>query len=108
MKTDFETVTINGVEYVRADQLPEAKSTGNRAIVVVDRGWIYAGDITEENGRIKLSRAVWVFRWEKIGFNGVIDNPEKADIRKINSIIDIPAGSEIFRIPVYDEWGLIK
>ena len=24
-----------------------------RAVIVVDRGWIFAGDVTRENGRIK-------------------------------------------------------
>jgi hypothetical protein len=28
-------------------------NTGTRAVVVVDRGWIFAGDVTRENGRIK-------------------------------------------------------
>ena len=60
-----ERVEINGVEYVRAG----ARPTGNRAVVVVDRGWIFAGDVTRENGRIYLTKAVWVFRWESIGFD---------------------------------------
>jgi len=95
----MQNVIIDGVEY-----RPVGPS-GDRAVVVVDRGWIFAGDVTERDGRIRLDRAVWVFRWEKIGFNGVIENPEQADIRLIDPV-DIPAGSEIFRIPVADDWGL--
>jgi len=76
-----------------------------RAIVVVDRGWIFAGDVTQAAGRIRLSRAVWVFHWDAIGFAKVIANPEKADIRKIDDI-DLPDFSEIFRVPVGPEWGL--
>lgn len=95
-----EKLVINGVEYS-----PVVVANGNRAIVVVDRGWIFAGDITEKNERIYLSRAVWVFRWESVGFAAVIKNPEKADIRCIDDV-DIPLGSEIFRIPVSDNWGL--
>ena len=94
-----DVLVINGVEYA------PVKKNGNRAVVVVDRGWIFAGDVTEENGRIYLSRAVWVFRWESVGFSVVITNPEKADIRPIDDV-DIPQGSEIFRIPVSDNWGL--
>jgi len=93
-----DTVTINGIEYAPV-------VCGNRAIVVVDRGWIFAGDVTESDGRILLTRAVWVFRWESIGFSAVIEYPEKADIRNIAEI-DIPRGSEIFRVPVHDQWGL--
>ena len=36
-----EKVEINGVEYVRADTLPR----GTRAVVVIDRGWIFGGDV---------------------------------------------------------------
>ena len=96
-----DAITINGIEYVPACSKP----TGNRAVVVVDRGWIFAGDITEENGRISLSRAVWVFKWESIGFAAVIADPSSSDIRKIDDV-DIPVSAEIFRIPVIENWGL--
>ena len=97
----MENVIINGVEYA------PVQPNGNRAVVVVDRGWIFAGDVAEANGRIRLSRAVWVFRWESVGFAAVIEDPKKAnaDIRPIADV-DLPAGAEIFRIPVEDSWGL--
>ena len=96
-------VTINGVEYAPVQQV----APGERAVVVVDRGWIFAGDLTEENGRIRLDRAVWVFRWESVGFDGVIADPKnrKVMLRAI-SPVDIPADAEIFRVPVTDDWGL--
>lgn len=96
-----DVVVINGVEYAPVNK------HGNRAVIVVDRGWIFAGDITEENGRIKLSRAVWVFGWESVGFAAVVADPRqaKADIRHIDDV-DIPADAEIFRLPVNDDWGL--
>ena len=98
-------LTINGVDYVRADSLPQHASTGCRAVVVVDRGWIVAGDVTRDNGRIILSRAVWVFKWESCGFAKVIEEPAKADIRRIANV-EIPEGAEIFSIPVSGQWGL--
>ena len=106
MKDEMKTITINGEDYVKASDVPKAQPNGNRAVVVVDRGWIFAGDVTEEDDRIILTRAVWVFRWESIGFNGVIEEPESADIRAMPNAVDIPKGSEIFRIPVDDDWGL--
>jgi hypothetical protein len=95
---------VNGVNYVREAKRP----TGNRAVVVVDRGWIFAGDVTEADGRIRLSRAVWVFRWSGgQGFAAVVDDPDKdCDIRNIADV-DLPAGAEIFRIPVHADWGLL-
>ncbi len=80
-----------------------------RAVVVVDRGWIFAGDVNESTpGRIRLSRAVWLFDWQSIGFAAVVANPkrEEVDIRPIPEGVDIPCGAEIFRIPVSDNWGL--
>jgi hypothetical protein len=99
------TITVNGVEYIRADSVPAATPNGNRAVVVVDRGWIFAGDVTREDGRIRLSRAVWVFRWESCGFAKVIEDPTQADIRRMADV-DIPDGAEIFSVPVSEQWGL--
>lgn len=99
-----ETITIDEVKYVRADSVQQ-KPNGNRAIIVVDRGWIFAGDVTRENGRIKLSRAVHVFKWADVGFAGIIENTKKADLRKIADV-DIPEDAEIFCVPVSAEWGL--
>lgn len=91
---------IDGVEYT------PVKQNGNRAVVVVDRGWIFAGDVRRENGRIYLSRAVWVFKWDSVGFAAVVADPSKADIRHIDDV-ELPEVSEIFSIPVGDGWGLV-
>ena len=98
----MDTITVNGVEYV-----PAKKATGTRAVVVVDRGWIFAGDVTRKDGRIYISNALHVFKWEALGFSGMIDNPKKAkaDLRPIADV-DIPAGAEVFSVPVQDGWGL--
>ena len=101
--TKPNTIKIDDVEYVRSDLVPMPK-TGSRAVVVVDRGWIFAGDVTRENGRIKISRALHVFKWESIGFAKMVETAN-ADLRPISDV-DIPADSEIFSIPVEDSWGL--
>lgn len=95
-------VIIDGVEYA-----PINKASGNRAVVVVDRGWIFAGDVTRENGRIRLARALHVFKWESLGFAAMVDAPQKAkaDLRPVADV-DIPEGAEIFCVPVSAEWGL--
>ena len=92
---------VDGETYVRA------ASKGSRAVVVVDRGWIFAGDVTEENGRIYLDNAVWVFRWESIGFAAVVANPKVkgVDLRPLSTRVDIPRASEVFRLPVSADWG---
>jgi hypothetical protein len=99
----MENLTINGVEYA-----PVNRPAGSRAVVVVDRGWIFAGDVTRENGRIRLDNAVWVFRWEDVGFDGTIANPksEKVTIKPMPNGVDLPEGAEVFCVPVHDGWGL--
>jgi hypothetical protein len=94
-------VIVGGVEYA------PVKPAGGRAVVVVDRGWIFAGDVTRENGRIRISRAVHVMRWEGSGFAGLIDDPKKAQATiKPIADVDMPEIGEIFCVPVADEWGL--
>ena len=100
-----DTLMIDQVKYVREDSVTKNIQKGTRAIIVVDRGWIFAGDVTRENGRIKLSRALHVFKWESVGFAGMIENTAKADLRKITDV-DIPSDAEIFCVPVHDSWGL--
>ena len=106
MESQMNTITINGIEYVKADQVKQ-RIKGSRAVVVVDRGWIFAGDVTRENGRIKLDRAVHVFRWDSIGFDGAIANPKspKLTLKPMPNGVDIPEGTEIFCVPVSDDWG---
>jgi hypothetical protein len=83
------------------------KTNVQRAVVVVDRGWIFAGDVTETDDRVHFDNAVHVFRWSSIGFPAVIEDPHRSevDIRKLAYRVDIPKASEIFRIPVPADWG---
>lgn len=97
-------IILDGVTYVPA----ELKPLGKRAVVVVDRGWIFAGDVVEENNRIRLNNAVHVIRWEGIGFDGMIANPKSKNVvlKAMSQIVDIPATAEVFRVEVEDNWGL--
>lgn len=84
------------------------KSMKQRAIVVVDRGWIFAGDVTDKNGRVLLANAVHVFKWSSIGFSRIVDewNSGYVDVRRLSAPVDLPVESELFRIPVPAGWGL--
>lgn len=100
-------INVNGIDYVPADQF-QAAPNGNRAVVVVDRGWIFAGDVVRENGRIKLSRAIHVFKWEQIGFDGMIAEPNSKHVtlKPMPNGVDIPEGAEVFCVPVDKNWGI--
>jgi len=105
-KVDVQEIVVDGETYVKRSAV-QALPKGPRAVVVVDRGWIFAGDVTEENGRIYLDSAVWVFGWQSIGFAAVVENPKQkgVDIRLLKTRVNIPAASEVFRLPVPESWG---
>jgi len=87
---------------------PTPKLEEKRVVLVVDRGWIFAGDqTTTSDGYVKLTNAVHVFRWESMGFAKMVEdwkNP-KVDLRKVADV-EVPKDSIIFRVPVPSEWGL--
>jgi len=105
-----KTIMINDERYVRESDVPQPEPGGpkNRCVVVVDRGWIWAGDVEEVDGRIRLHRAVWVFSWIAIGFDGVLADPKSDNVtlRPVPNVVDLPVDAEVFRVPVDDHWGL--
>lgn len=99
----MKSIIVDGVEYVA--------KTGptKRAVLVIDRGWIFAGDVSEDGqGTVTLSNAVHVFRWESIGFDGMIKEPKssKVTLKKMNENVCVPESSIIFFVPVGESWGL--
>lgn len=99
----MKTIVLDGKTY----QEVEVRK-GNRHVVVVDRGWIFAGDLTVDGDRLILDRVVWVFRWETVGFDGVLATPKSSSVklRPIAHKVDLPCDAEVFRVPVADDWGL--
>lgn len=109
---NFDELTIGQAKEIKAMLGGEVRAPleRKRVILVVDRGWIFAGDQTATaDGYVRLSRAVHVFRWESVGFAQMIKDVEsdssKHDIRKCDDV-EVPRGSVIFRVPVSGEWGL--
>jgi hypothetical protein len=105
-KLDVQEIVVDGETYVKRSALC-AVPKGPRVILVVDRGWIFAGDLSEENGRVYLDNAIHVFKWETGGFQQVVADPKKAkaDLQPMTSRVDVPASSEVFRVPVPADWG---
>lgn len=85
-----------------------AKSN-KRVVMVLDRGWIIAGDrVRYRNGRQVLRNAVHVFRWEQIGFARMLTEwqTSKVVLHKMDHDPEIAAGTELFSVPVEKGWGL--
>jgi len=107
MNQQVEKISINGVNYVKEGSQTFLPS-GPRNVVVADRGWIFAGDLTEKDGRIYLDNAILVQSWSEIGFDGMLENPKSSKVRlkKLKYRVDLPADAELFRVPVDANWGL--
>ena len=94
--------------FLRDDAAPTQQIANGRFVLVVDRGWIFAGDqsITED-GYVRLDNAIHVFRWESIGFAKmrVEWKSEKVDLRPVTPV-EVPTSAVIFRIPVDAGWGV--
>ncbi len=112
---DIDSMTVAQIKQVSklakgiggcSKKLP--KIDNKRVVLVVDRGWIFAGDQSlTPDGYIKLTNAVHVFRWESMGFAKMLEdwkNP-KVDLRKVFDV-EVPRDSVIFRAPVCADWGI--
>jgi hypothetical protein len=57
-----ETLTLNGVDYVRADQVGPSVPTTKR-IVIAQRGWVFVGDYAIDGDDVTLSNAQVIRVW---------------------------------------------
>ena len=108
VSANLNSIEVNGVTYVPQDS-SQSLPSGNRSGVVIDRGWIFAGDLVKDEvtGEITLYNAIHVFRWESIGFTGVLENPKAKEVtlKTCQYPVKVPAGSVIFTVPVDSNWG---
>lgn len=89
----------------------ENENTSTRAVCVIDRGWIFAGDIEETHdgiGGYLLRNAVHVQSWSSVGFDGMIANPDSnnVNLKKMDNPVVVPHSSLILMVPVESKWGL--
>lgn len=108
VSTNLSSIEVNGVTYVPSDSV-QSVSPGNREVVVIDRGWIVAGNVAKDEvtNELIVSNAIHVFRWESIGFAGVLKDPKssKVTLMELPYPVKVPACSVIFTIPVPADWG---
>jgi len=103
MSEQSGTMDINGETWVKR------AAAGPRVVLVLDRGWVFAGDVVEAApGRIALSRVVQVRSWRGCGWSGVLENPmrDSVTLESVPTGLDAPEGAELFRHPVHADWGI--
>lgn len=62
--TASPTITLDGVDYVRADSIPTLVPADSQVrIVVLQRGWVVVGYYAEDGDRVTVSNAAVIRRW---------------------------------------------
>ena len=93
-----KSIIIDGVEYTPSKPAPK----GRRRVVVLDRGWIFAGDLSEDE--TKLANVVNVRKWERFGFGGLCKDPTAAGA-VLDPCENLELSGWIFCVEVADDWG---
>lgn len=64
MNIQAETITINGVDYIKKCSAPSPHEFGPCRIIVADRGWIFVGNCEDhEDGTVTISNARNIRNW---------------------------------------------
>lgn len=96
------TIKIDEVEYVRADSVQTP--TGDYYIVVLDRGWIFHGRLTEnECGGWRLDDAVNVRKWTSGGYGGLSRSAIES-CATLDECDPVVFDECIFMTPTGDKW----
>jgi len=97
-----KTITVDGVDYVPASPAP----TGNRAICVLDRGWIFVGHLNRlDDGTCELTECSNVRKWQTGGF-GLLARDREASGATLDECAPIrfASGAMLFCVPVGETW----
>jgi len=83
MNEKTNIITVNGIDYVKADTVITTLSDAQHVIVIAPNGWIFVGQVTDapvtENG-ISLLNASVVRRWTNgKGIGGLIKEANKSE-----------------------------
>ena len=63
MEQTVETMSINGVEYVKKGSMKKEEFKGNIKIVILQRGWIMIGRFERNGSDCKLHNSYTIRRW---------------------------------------------
>lgn len=77
--TQLQTITLDGVKYVRADSVADFQPMTSKRIVVADRGWVFVGDCEDHSdGTVTIHNAHNIRIWGTTkGLGELVDGPTK-------------------------------
>ncbi len=97
-----KTIEIDGVQFV-----PKVPVAGNRHVVVLDRGWVFVGDLeVPPAGPVSLTNCANVRKWASGGFGGMCKDPKGSGV-VLDPCADLrfDETAPLFTVPVEDGWG---
>lgn len=101
---EVDEVVIKGRRYIPADSVPAPIVVGTKKIVVLQRGWIVIGDVSEnqETGLTEIRNACTIRRWGTTkGIGQLVDGPTTNTILdKIPGLVEVHPLTIIQRISV--------
>jgi hypothetical protein len=80
---DHNSLTLNGVEYVRKDSIPEtSQPIGPVRIIIADRGWVFVGNCEDhEDGTVTITNCRNIRKWgTSAGLGELIDGPKSGTV----------------------------
>ena len=101
-----ETITIDDVKYVRADSIPMKPAVeGPIKIIVVDRGFVYIGQVVSEDEQfVTLANASNIRRWgTSKGLGELVGGPKNNTVLDKTGSLRIPMRAVISMIDVEQE-----
>jgi hypothetical protein len=79
---------------------------GDRAIVVADRGWIFAGRVSDDGDSLTITDCVNVRSWKTGGFGGLTLSAKDAGaVLDKCAPVKLPKSAVIFVVPIGGEWN---
>lgn len=95
----LQTITLDGVAYVRADQIDTDPT--EKQIVIGQRGWVFVGDVSEDGDDIVIGDAQNIRRWGTTkGLGELVNGPLTDTKYDPYGVVRLPRLSVIARINV--------
>lgn len=82
-------------------------AAGDRHIVVLDRGWVFAGrmSLDKETNIYTVTDCLNIRYWKKVGFGGLSQGAKKAEATLDDCVpIKFHARAMIFCVPIPEGW----
>lgn len=89
MELNAETISVNGIEYVKKDSVNNT-ITGNVKIVILQRGWVMVGYFSRLGNDCKLEKASVIRSWGTTkGLGEIAIGPTKdTKLDKCNGLVE--------------------